>query len=415
MGDTIYAFARAHSAKLLLSSGTLPAMARTAQRDVPPSWPIATACIVVPMILSFAWLWFVRRFDRAFPEPWWLVLATFGLGGLSVVVAGFLEYALMTASPYLNPSLMTLGGQASAFPVALACFTVVVGLSEEGAKFLGAWTLAAHRREFDEPVDGIVYGAASALGFAAVENIKYFAFGRLSTALILARTFTSIPAHMFFGAIWGYALGKKLVSRKTSVIVFLAWAALMHGAFDTFLSIDGMGLLAMILLLVLGAIFVLLLRRALRHGAIGPGKGEAPPSMARAFFAVGRPGVFALAAIGMLVFSAALFGYGAGHQVMHQKVTYPFLAISSSLVGLVGFCAYGLAATMPLDVAVDDEGVTFAGRAAPWKTILGASFVPMGKHALVRLDTPDGAMTLGPGPLERMRNLERVILARVAR
>jgi hypothetical protein len=307
---------------------------------------------------------------------------------------------------------MTLGGQISAFPIALACFTVVVGLSEEGSKFFGAWSLAAHRREFDEPVDGIIYGAASSLGFAAVENIKYFTFGRLSTALILSRTFTSIPVHMCFGAIWGYALGKRLVSKRIRVPLFVAWAALMHGAFDTLLSIDGLELAALVLELVLGGVFILLLRRALRHGAIGPGATEAPPSIDRVFFPVGRPFVFAASATGFFFFAMVLFLVGVSHQVLHQKVSYVFFAVSTSLVALIGLSAYGIAATMPLDVAVDEAGVTFAGRAVPWRAIEGVSMARLGKRAVVRLATSEGTVTLGPGLVDRMRNLAEIVTSR---
>ncbi len=418
IGDGITAFSRAHNLRSLLRSGTLPPLARQDAQAAAVRWPLAIGCLVVPLVLSFAWLFFVRRFDRAYPEPWWLVLATFALGGLSVVPAGFAEWAMMTATPYLNPSVMTLGGKLSAFPIALAVFTVVVGLSEEGGKLLGTLALAARRPEFDEPVDGIVYGAASSLGFAAVENIKYFAFGRMGSAIITARMFTSIPAHLFFGAIWGYALGKKLVSRRTSVLLFLGYAALMHGAFDTLLSIEGLQLLALVLNLALASLFIVLLRRALRHGAIGPGDTEAPPSANRAFFPVGRPALFGLAALGLHVCAAVLFVLGAGHQALHQKISYAFVVFSGSLVAMLGMCAYALAATMPLDVAVDEDGVTFAGRAVRWSAIRGVILVRVGgvvgDLALVRLERDGGVTHMGPGRFDRMQALERMIAARLA-
>jgi RsiW-degrading membrane proteinase PrsW (M82 family) len=413
MGDGVEAFERAHTAAELLRTEALPPLAHVATRGVPPSWPTAVMCIVLPLVLSVAWLFFVRRFDRSHPEPWWLVVVTFALGGLSVVPAGLAEWSLMSATPYLNPQVMTYGGQLAAFPVALAVFTFVVGLSEEGAKLAGA-LFAARRKEFDEPVDGIVYGAASALGFAAVENIKYFAFGRLSSAIIVARTFTSIPAHLFFGAIWGYALGRKLVSRRTSVLLFLGYAALMHGAFDTLLSIDGVHVLALVLNLVLASLFIWLLRRALRHGAVPIGSPDAPPSMARAFFPVGRPGMFALCAIAMHVLAFFLFVIGVGHQVSHQKVTYPFFVVSSTLVALLGLAAYGLAATMPLDVAVDEHGVTFAGRAVPWAKVRGARRQSLGALEVLRLDTTGGVVTLGPGRPDRIAGLEALVTGHLA-
>ena len=418
MGDSITAFSRAHTLRSLLRTGTLPQLVKGGEHPVPVRWPLAVGCLVVPMLLSFAWLFFVRRFDRAYPEPWWLVLVTFALGGASVVPAGFLEWAAMTATPWLNPSVMTLGGKPSAFPVALAVFTVVVGLSEEGSKLLGAWVFAARRREFDEPVDGIVYGAASSLGFAAIENVKYFAFGRMGGAIIAARMFTSIPAHLFFGAIWGYALGKRLVSRRTSVLLFLAWAALMHGAFDTLLSIDGLQLLALVLNLVLASLFIVLLRRALRHGAVGPERTEAPPSTNRAFFPVGRPGVFALAAISLHVLAAVLFVLGAGQQAMHQRVSYAFVVFSSAVVVLLGLSAYALAASMPLDVAVDDHGVTFAGRALAWRDIRGVALTPLRQGvgagmAIVTIERDGGVTRVGPGRMDRMQALEHLLVARL--
>ena len=45
--------------------------------------------------------------------------------------------------------------------------------------------------------------------------MKYFAIGRFGPSLVILRTFLSIPAHLFFGAIWGYALGQKLVKPRT--------------------------------------------------------------------------------------------------------------------------------------------------------------------------------------------------------
>ena len=44
---------------------------------------------------------------------------------------------------------------------------IIVGLVEEGAKFLVVRFYAYHRPEFDEPYDGIMYSVMAALGFAS--------------------------------------------------------------------------------------------------------------------------------------------------------------------------------------------------------------------------------------------------------
>src|SRR5262249_48089093 len=155
--------------------------------------------------------------------------------------AGVAEQLLANLSPWLDPSLVTFGGQTFALPLAFAVYTLVVGLTEEGSKRL-ATHFAIGRPEFDEPVDGIVYAIVGSLGFAAAENIRYFALGRLSAPLVIARCFMSIPAHMFFGAIWGYALGAKLVDPKTRTWVWLLLAASCHGLFDALLSTEGAGM-----------------------------------------------------------------------------------------------------------------------------------------------------------------------------
>ncbi len=309
-GDDLAAFTRAYHAKLLLGSPVLPPMRRLVAERVRPHWAVGAACAILPFALSFAWLSFVRRFDRARPEPMWLVVATFGLGCLSIVPAGLAEAGLGNLWEWLDPSLVTMGGQLWALPLAIPVFALTVGLVEEGAKLLAAWSLAGHRREFDEPVDGIVYGCAAALGFAAVENMKYFALGRMAGTVIALRAFVTVPAHMFFGAIWGYALGRKLVARKTSVLLFLALAALAHGLFDALLSTDGMSLFAGALVIALSVAFVEVLRRALRHGAVPPRRaaGESAPQteplpasvLQRAYFRVGSPGAFLACAAGMV-------------------------------------------------------------------------------------------------------------------
>ncbi|MEO6418451.1 MAG: PrsW family intramembrane metalloprotease [Polyangiaceae bacterium] len=391
-GTDLYSYTRAHRVKTLLRSPVLPILERVDLRAAPPRWPVAIASVILPFVLSCGWLFFVRRFDRAHPEPMWLVLATFFLGGLSVIPAGLAEYACMSATPYLNPTIMTLGGQLMSFPIALLVFSVVVGLSEEGAKFLGAWSLAGHHREFDEPVDGIVYGVASALGFAAVENVKYFAVGRLTATIIAARTFTSVPAHMFFGAIWGYALGQKLIKKRTSVLLFLGYAALAHGAFDTFLSIEGLSGLALLLNVGLASLFIILLRRALRHGVVVPGS-EAVASSKRQFFTLGSRGTFALWAVAFHAFAFGTFVLGAYFEIAHRRVGYGFLGFGTVLLALLGLAANGLSSTIPLDAAIDENGVTFGGTTRTWASIRGITRGPNG----IRIDSTEGDLFIGLG------------------
>jgi len=302
----------------------------------------------------------------------------------------------------LNPDVMTLGGQILGLLPGLFAFTLVVGVSEEGSKFLGAWSLARHRREFDEPIDGIVYGAASALGFAAIENIKYFAAGRMGGTLVVARAFMSVPGHMFFGAIWGYALGQKLVRKKTSVLLYFLLAAFCHGLFDTVLSIDGLQLLAMLLNGFLAILFVIFLRRALRHGAVVAGSKDEPvPSAQRWLFTMGSAGLTVAYTIMISLVAIVLFGVGIYFELAHHRVGMSFVGISATMLLLFGIAANGLSQSLPLDAAVDANGVTFAGASRKWAAITAIERVPawniFGPRGAVRLRSQEGDLLIGPG------------------
>jgi RsiW-degrading membrane proteinase PrsW (M82 family) len=420
-GDDVTAYSRAAHAKTLLASPPLPPLQRTSIARLPPNTGLAAACALLPFALSFGWLAFVRRFDRARPEPVWLVVATFALGGLSVVPAGLAEMACAAATPWLDPSVMTLGGQAWALPIAVAVFTLVVGVSEEGSKFLGAWSLARHRREFDEPIDGIIYGSAAALGFAAVENVKYFALGRMSGVVIAVRAFVTVPSHMFFGAIWGYALGRQLVSRRVSVLGFFLLAAAAHGAFDALLSTDGMQLASTLLVLGLAFAFVAMLRSALRFGAVRPRmplSGGAPLTeqfpagdLPRAYFRVGSPAAFYGCTAGLMFCAFAITALGGAYEFMHHRVGVVFVSLATAMLALFGLAAYGASETIPLDVAIDAQGVTLGGGRTAWRDLVSARVELTGRRARVVLHTSESVVSLGPATPETANAIAAAIRA----
>jgi RsiW-degrading membrane proteinase PrsW (M82 family) len=408
LGDDLYAYARARAVRQLLASPALPALERTAVTALAPDWVLAATAVGTPFLLSLAWLFFVRRFDRAHPEPWPLVAATFALGGLSVVPAALLEVGWARLSPWTDPSLVTMGGRVAALPLSLLVFAVVVGLSEEGSKLLGAWSLAFHTREFDEPVDGVIYGAASALGFAAVENVKYFAAGRFGAVLVVVRTFLSIPAHLFFGSIWGYALGRKLTNRRTSLLAFLGLAALAHGGFDAFLSTEGMGWAALALNLGLASLFVWMLRRLLRHGVVTASTLRVDPEK-RFLVPIGSPAAFFGSVAAFHVLAAMIFVGSTIAQDGRRRLDVPLLVAMLVLVVLLAMAAYALAQTMPLDVVFDHHGVTFAGTTRSWRTISGVER----SRAGLRVRSSAGDLWIGPATKETLDAVARTISARM--
>lgn len=403
------AYARAAHERQLLTTPRLPPLRRVDAVGLPPNRLLATACLVVPIVLSLAWLAFVRRFDRAHPEPIWLVAVTFVLGALATVPAGIVEYVLATSSPWLDPELATLGGRAFALRLGFVVFTAVVGMSEEGAKRAAA-QFAVRRREFDEPVDGIIYAIVAALGFAAAENVRYFALGRLTAPLVIARCFMSVPAHIFFAAIWGHALGARLVAPRTRTWAWLVLAAACHGLFDALLSTEGAGSLAVLLNLVLASAFVALVRRSLRHGVVTKGMLAIRPED-RSLHRVGRPGLFWTSALLVHVLAAGIFFLGAYYQLARHRPGFAFVLGSSAMLAMLAVAAHGLVASLPLDVAIDDYGVTFAGAARPWRKIRGFR-----RHDdRVELDCDGGPILLGPAPRPTIEAIVAALEARLGK
>ncbi len=107
---------------------------------------------------------------------------------------------------------------------------------EEGMKLLGI--LWAYRRKLiNSPLDGVVYAAIIALGFASVENILYFsvaASDNTLSATFILRGILSPFAHPLFTMWTGVFLGKALLLRRRisnfvamglaiSICLHLAW------------------------------------------------------------------------------------------------------------------------------------------------------------------------------------------------
>jgi hypothetical protein len=210
----------------------------------------------------------------------------------------------------------------------------------------------------------------------------------------------SVPAHMFFGAIWGYALGARLVEQRSRVLLFLGLAAAGHGLFDALLSTDGGGLFAVLLNVVLASVFVTVVRRSLRHGVVEDAARAIRPE-ARRLFRVGRPALFLLSSSALHVFAFGIVMLGGWYQLAHHRPSALFVVGSSVMLALLAVSAFGVSATLPLDVAVDDYGVTFAGAARAWSRIRRFDAAV----DRVVLDCEAGPIVLGPGSPETITRL----------
>jgi RsiW-degrading membrane proteinase PrsW (M82 family) len=182
------------------------------------AWLVALA--IAPGIF---WLWYFLRRDRLRPEPRHLIGRVFALGAASAVAAGGLEAAAFALTP-LEIS--------EPFVPSSVVAAAIVGLIEEGVKF-AALTVGIFRHvQFDEVIDGIIYGVAVSLGFATIENVAYVLQGGVGVGLL--RAILSVPGHAFFGAVMGFYVGvARFAPRPWPWLgVAMLAASASHAAYD---------------------------------------------------------------------------------------------------------------------------------------------------------------------------------------
>lgn len=167
-------------------------------------------------------MWYFHSRDT-YPEPPRVIWATFGLGVLTVIPV------LIVAIPMM----IIAKGIPNIHGAALATAFLGAAIPEEFFKFTVLRFYCARHKEFNEPMDGIVYGVAGSLGFATLENVLYVAQGGLQVAIM--RALTAVPGHAFLGAIMGYFVGRAWFEpqrRGPLLCAALAVPILLHGLYD---------------------------------------------------------------------------------------------------------------------------------------------------------------------------------------
>jgi RsiW-degrading membrane proteinase PrsW (M82 family) len=191
---------------------------------------LVAACAIAPALLL---LWLVIAGDSR-PEPPWVVWTCVALGAVSVLPVAWIELSLLHHLAVSFNPLVSAGENA----------LWIAAVPEETFKVGIIAAVALRSREFDEPMDGVVYGTAVGLGFAAVENFLYVR-GNANFALVAGlRGIMSVPFHGALGAIAGaYIAGARFGgalgahrhggSWRTRRLI-LAWLipVVLHALFD---------------------------------------------------------------------------------------------------------------------------------------------------------------------------------------
>jgi protease PrsW len=172
---------------------------------------VLTGILCATLPLGF-YLFVPAIIDRFDPEPWWSLTMAFLWG--AVVATGFAGMV----NTLVHIGVADVFGKAAGdfiTPVICAplCEEFFKGLAVAGAFYF-------LRKEFDGIVDGIIYATFCAIGFAAVENISYYARSDVHNALagtFFVRGILAPWGHPLYTSMTGIGFGLARESSKTWV------------------------------------------------------------------------------------------------------------------------------------------------------------------------------------------------------
>jgi RsiW-degrading membrane proteinase PrsW (M82 family) len=327
--------------------------------------PLEASARVVCIAAPIAAGWLVSR--RA-GRPFTVAATSVLLGAAVFVPAYFLEAFLMRWA-----GIDEAPKSGDIVPIIYAL--LVAAPLEQGLKFAAFAPIFRTRRDVT-PLDGVIYAGAIALGFASAHNLIYLFWQMGSGYGAVVRAAADVPAHCFFAAVWGYALGKDPDRRLGGRGFNVAWliATLFNGVFDNIAF--GRQLYALVaivpILLAIGFITFLAARDLLLDDRPLPSR----PSIARRFLP-------AIAPPTMQAMRAAL--RRSERPIMVRWIFIGALVTTGVMTAALSLSVF-LGHRVGLDFAAVDRGETTAAGTAPL-VLLGAaalSAFPIGGYLVAR-------------------------------
>jgi RsiW-degrading membrane proteinase PrsW (M82 family) len=217
---------------------------------------LVTATIPVPLYVILV-LWI----DRYESEPAWMLATAFFWGAL---VATFVAFLINSTGGAI---VGALAGAAAGNTFALVISAPIV---EECAKATILFIFFFFKKdEFDGVIDGIVYAALVALGFAMTENVLYYGKATLGggvslTVTLFLRGFLAPFSHPLFTSMTGIGLGLARQTRNLAVklitpVLGLLLAIFMHSIWNGSGAIFGGGGFLLTYIVIMVPAFVILL------------------------------------------------------------------------------------------------------------------------------------------------------------
>jgi RsiW-degrading membrane proteinase PrsW (M82 family) len=188
--------------------------------------PLILAGVFLAIVPSALWLLYFYRQDRLEPEPKTRILAVFLV---ALVLQDFIGRRLIDdwfdVSRWASTDTLT----------SLLASILIVGFTWQVIAYAAVRLVVYATPEFDERMDGIVYGTVAGLGVATLANLRYVLDnGGVALAPGVVQVTTTALAQASFGGLMGYFMAQAKFEHRPIWWVPLGFtiAAVLNGLFS---------------------------------------------------------------------------------------------------------------------------------------------------------------------------------------
>ena len=228
---------------------------------------LVAAGLAIALVPAGLFLLAFIRADRIEPEPRGMILGVFVLGAI-------LAYGI--GQPAIRSYFKVQEWSGGSLWLELAGAILIAGVVQQFLIYAAVRYSVYHSSEFDERVDGIIYGAAAGLGYATAFNVLYVTGNNgVDLAIGALRVVTEALSFACLGGVTGYFIARAKFDKMgpTWLPIGLLIAAVLNGVIDVLLgAATGLGggfsfnpWLGLVAAVVIAALIFLLLFRLIER------------------------------------------------------------------------------------------------------------------------------------------------------
>ncbi len=196
---------------------------------------------ILPALL---WLWFWLHEDRLHPEPRGKIIKTFLAGMGAVILTLPIQHKIRSFFPEVS-LFESFVWKATPGTFKMLFVFFIWAATEEIFKWLGARWSALKSKDYDEPIDAVIYMITAALGFSALENslfliatspefnlLSFVATGNLR---FIGATLLHVLSSGVLGLFIGLSFWKKARIKIIWLLTGLSIAFMLHTLFNIYI------------------------------------------------------------------------------------------------------------------------------------------------------------------------------------